>query len=124
MLDDRAQRHNHRIAVRNLCRAGVKLPRAVIVVVRDVENRLAEAQDLCCREDRDVPRVCKRPILCCALCFHVRWDLRLIFAFTALHGFFQSVAKSLAPVTVHCFSIGCSILMQELPLPVITQYGL
>ena len=70
MLNHLLQRNNHGITCGNLLRAGVKLPCAVLVIMRNMQNRLTKSDDLCGREDCNVLRVCERPLVFGALDFH------------------------------------------------------
>ena len=70
MLNHLLQRNNHGITCGNLLRAGVKLPCAVLVIMRNMQDGLATPNDLRGRKDCDVFRVCERPLIFGALDFH------------------------------------------------------
>jgi hypothetical protein len=48
----------------------MKLPRAVFVIMGNMQDGLPKPQDLCRGEDGNVLRICERPILFCSSVFH------------------------------------------------------
>lgn len=70
MLNHLLQRNNHGITCGNLLRASVKLPCAVLVIMRNMQDGLATSNDLRRRKDCDVLRVCERPLIIGALDLH------------------------------------------------------